>query len=47
MVPLIFQLLTFLNRILRAAQRANLTGFDPKALAAASGKNAGDPWARR
>ncbi|EDN97607.1 hypothetical protein SS1G_12460 [Sclerotinia sclerotiorum 1980 UF-70] len=31
----------------RAAQRANLTGFDPKALAAASGKNAGDPWARR
>ncbi|CAD6456759.1 e1054afe-4f2b-452b-9db3-2955524fb0ff [Sclerotinia trifoliorum] len=35
------------TRILRAAQRANLTGFDPKALAAATGKNAGDPWARR
>ncbi|KAH8663363.1 NADH-ubiquinone oxidoreductase B12 subunit family-domain-containing protein [Tricladium varicosporioides] len=33
------------TRILRAA-RPNLTGFDPKAYAAAAGTPANDPWAR-
>ncbi|PQE32770.1 NADh-ubiquinone oxidoreductase b12 subunit family protein [Rutstroemia sp. NJR-2017a WRK4] len=33
------------TRILRAP-RGNLTGFDPKALAAASGTPANDPWAK-
>ncbi|PQE13080.1 NADh-ubiquinone oxidoreductase b12 subunit family protein [Rutstroemia sp. NJR-2017a BBW] len=33
------------TRILRAP-RGNLTGFDPKALAAASGAPANDPWAK-
>ncbi|RDL39352.1 uncharacterized protein BP5553_03692 [Venustampulla echinocandica] len=31
----------------RRAPRANLTGFNPKDLAAASGAPANDPWARR
>ncbi|KAH7360860.1 NADH-ubiquinone oxidoreductase B12 subunit family protein [Rhexocercosporidium sp. MPI-PUGE-AT-0058] len=30
----------------RRAPRANLTGFDPKAFAAAAGTPANDPWAR-
>jgi NADH dehydrogenase (ubiquinone) 1 beta subcomplex subunit 3 len=33
------------HRILRA--RATLSGFDPKALAAAAGTPKNDPWARK
>ncbi|KFY56187.1 hypothetical protein V497_06458 [Pseudogymnoascus sp. VKM F-4516 (FW-969)] len=31
----------------RRAPRPNLTGFDPKAFAAAAGDSRGDPWVRR
>ncbi|KFY09472.1 hypothetical protein V492_05485 [Pseudogymnoascus sp. VKM F-4246] len=31
----------------RRAARPNLTGFDPKAFAAAAGDRRGDPWRRR
>ncbi|KAI1004922.1 hypothetical protein K3495_g3294 [Podosphaera aphanis] len=33
--------------IARRAPKLNLTGFDPKAFAAAAGSPANDPWARR
>lgn len=29
------------------APKANLTGFDPRKLAASAGQPANDPWARR